>query len=110
MGFILDRTPLYVLPSLFRCFGIKKFHTLKAHSHLDPVTILDVTDENKYNAPDILWTSVRIFPSPKTFLFLRFFMDYQPIDQLQPTNSANKHKNLVASPYKKESLIGSRGN
>jgi len=29
-------------------------YTLKAHSHLDPGTILDANNENKYNETDIL--------------------------------------------------------
>jgi len=36
-------------------------------------------------------------------------MDYQPVDQLQPTKSTNGHINLFESPHKKESLIGSHG-
>ena len=42
-------------PALLRCFEINFSYGLNAHFHFDPGTIFDVTNENKYNEPDILF-------------------------------------------------------
>jgi len=52
---------LGVLKSIFS-------YTLKSHSHLDPGTILDVTNENKHNELDILFGHLS-----GCFLFKDFF-------------------------------------